>query len=463
MIRIRQTTKQLIHGMAELHQRIAELDRAKEHSEQLRLEENLGNVRDELEARVAERTANLQHVNQRLQAEINQRKQVEAELRMAKDYAENIIKSSLDIIICVDPQRNITEFNRAAQRAFGYSKAEILGQSIDLLYADVSEGMALHSHLVEGGEGYTAEITNKRQDGTSFDAFVSASPMRDTDGNIIGVTGISRDITTLKRGQEELRQAKEAAEAANQAKSEFLANMSHELRTPLHCILGFSRRGLKKALTATPQKLHDYFAQIDQSGGSLLTLLNDLLDLAKLEVGKMSMSFEPVDLHVLLATVVDEFHSLLDERDLMLQYTPPDDTTKVVLDPGKISQVVRNLLNNSVKLSPQGGMIALNIRRAKSCVLVAVIDQGPGIPEAELEAVFDKFVQSSETKNGAGGTGLGLAISREIITAHRGHIWAQNSPQGGAVFAFALPWQRPDEVRVASALVGDGEHTMPQG
>jgi PAS domain S-box-containing protein len=457
-----QTTKQLIYGMAELHQRIAELDRAKEHSEQLRLEEDLGNVRDELEARVAERTANLQRANQLLHAEIHQRKQVEAELRVAKDYAENIIESSLDIIICVDPHRNITEFNRAAQQAFGFSKAEVLGRPIDLLYADTSEGAGLSRHLVKGG-GYTAEITNKRKDGTTFDAFVSASPMRDAHGNIIGVTGISRDITKRKRREEELRQAKESAEAANQAKSKFLANMSHELRTPLHGILGFARRGLKKALTANPQQLHDYFAQIDQSGGILLTLLNDLLDLAKLEVGKMSMAFEPVDLHVLLATVVEEFRSLLDERDLMLQYAPPDDTTKVVLDPGKISQVVRNLLNNAVKLSPQGGMIDLNIDREKSCVLVAISDQGPGIPEAELEAVFDKFVQSSHTKNGAGGTGLGLAICREIITAHQGRIWAQNSPQGGAVFAFALPWRRRNEVRAATALVGDGGHTAPQG
>ncbi len=111
MSRSEQTTKQLIHGMGELHQRLAELDPAKEHSKQLRLEEDLGNVRDELEARVAERTASLQLANQRLQAEIKQRKRVEAELRMAKDYAENIIESSLDIIICVDPQRNITEFN----------------------------------------------------------------------------------------------------------------------------------------------------------------------------------------------------------------------------------------------------------------------------------------------------------------------------------------------------------------
>jgi PAS domain S-box-containing protein len=371
---------------------------------------------------------------------------------MAKEYAENIIESSLDIIICSDPQRNITEFNRAAQQAFGYSKAEVLGQPIDLLYAHTSEGKSLHRYLVESG-GYTAEIINKRKDGTTFDAFVSASPMRDAYGNIIGVTGISRDITKRKRTQEELRQAKETAEAANQAKSEFLANMSHELRTPLHGILGFARRGLKKAFTATPQLLHDYFAQINQSGEALLILLNDLLDLSKLEVGKMSMVFEPVDLHMLLASVVDEFQSLFDEGGLVLQYTPPNDTTEVMLDRGKISQVVRNLLNNAVKLSPQGGTIDLMIRRGKSCVLVAVSDQGPGVPEGELETIFDKFVQSSQTKNGAGGTGLGLAICREIITAHQGCIWAQNLPQSGALFAFALPWQRQDGVRAVPALV----------
>jgi len=232
--------------------------------------------------------------------------------------------------------------------------------------------------------------------------------------------------------------AKEA-EAASQAKSEFLANMSHELRTPLHSILSFASFGVKKYTIAKPEKLLDYFNRIEQSGRTLLELLNDLLDLAKLESKKVTFAFEPTDLRILVKSVTDELDTLLSERNLNVRYEVSKFDEQVALDADKIKQVLRNLLNNAIKFSPESGIIDVTIYRAGSSVRVSVHDQGPGIPQDELEAVFDKFVQSSKTKTGAGGTGLGLAICREIIAAHRGRIWAENRPEDGAVFSFEIP------------------------
>ena len=260
----------------------------------------------------------------------------------------------------------------------------------------------------------------------------------------------------LKQQATELEQARIVAETANQAKSIFLANMSHELRTPLHGILGFARRGMKKVTTTSPETLHGYFIQINQSGEVLLTLLNDLLDLAKLEAGKMLFAFEPASLHIILSSVADEFRSLTAERQLTLQYSVPDDIPEISIDQGKIMQVVRNLLSNAVKFSPAGGTIELSLQVEAESILVAVCDQGPGIPTAELDTVFDTFVQSSATMTGAGGTGLGLAICREIIMAHDGHIRAGNRPEGGAIFCFTLPLYRPEELHAIPVAVGLG-------
>jgi signal transduction histidine kinase len=253
------------------------------------------------------------------------------------------------------------------------------------------------------------------------------------------IADLARGVAAFKKSLVAQETAKELAEKANLAKSMFLANMSHELRTPIHGILSFAKFGLKNVAKAEREKLNRYFATIHDSGSILLRLVNDVLDLAKLEAGKMTMDMREIDITPLIAKVLDEFDSMTMEKNITIKPAASDGETQIHGDSVRMMQVVRNLLSNAVKFSPAGGSVEISTRRQAGSLVVSVSDEGPGIPDAEIEVIFDKFVQSSKTSTGAGGTGLGLAICREILVAHGGRIWAENKVNGGAVFSFEVP------------------------
>ena len=255
----------------------------------------------------------------------------------------------------------------------------------------------------------------------------------------------------------ETEQAKQLAEQANQAKSEFLANMSHELRTPMHSILSFSTFGLSKFDDVPKEKIVYYFSIIYESGQRLLHLLNDLLDLAKLDSGSMNFDIQKHNLSGVLKSVIAEHSPQIEEKNLNLLVSENDGSPYAEFDEARITQVIVNLLANAIKFSPENGKIAINISKPQivssnsdddrqlSCdaLQFSIQDQGVGIPEEELTHIFDKFIQSSITKTNAGGTGLGLAISQEIIHGHQGEIWAENNAHGGATFYFQIPVAQP--------------------
>ncbi len=251
------------------------------------------------------------------------------------------------------------------------------------------------------------------------------------------IAGLIQDIT------KKIEQ-KEAVERAAKAKSEFLANMSHELRTPMHAILSFAKFGLKKCATADVATIKDYFNTIHDLGTRLLGLLNDLLDLAKFESGRMVLKKSSEDFLGVIEHTKGELGPLLDERGITLKTEVLTGDTKATFDTQRMIQVLINLISNSIKFSPNGGEIRVTVFEDGSPdgakeLRCSVGDEGPGIPENELETVFEKFTQSSSTKSGAGGTGLGLPICREIVKAHGGRIWAENREPKGALFSFVVP------------------------
>ena len=264
--------------------------------------------------------------------------------------------------------------------------------------------------------------------------------------------------------EQELLNQRESAVNANMAKSQLLANMSHDLRTPMHAILGFSELGSKSTKFTPAERLGEYFSSINQSGQRLLRLLDNILDMSKLEAGQMVLNLKSNDIKDVIKKVIEDLMPLFSQRSIEVQIDAAQLNTSAIFDEDRIMQVIHNLLSNAIKFTPDNSCIKVrcyhtNLVRKNNAavksvmplpaVCVSVSDQGSGIPDAELEEVFNKFVQTGKAEAKTSGTGLGLSISKEIIDIHGGTIKAENDSAGGAVFAFVIPQQGPEALENA--------------
>jgi len=276
------------------------------------------------------------------------------------------------------------------------------------------------------------------RDGSMRDLLVTRSVVAGRDGQPAGIVTAFMDISEIRDAERATRVAREAAEEASRAKTEFIANISHELRTPLQSILGFSElgrlRGRQHAALAA------MFDDIHRAGQRMLALVNDLLAVADLDSAQPEPDAPAFDLGPGLDAVVREFEPLLKSGGVALAVDLPRQPLRARIDPDQLGQVLRNVLGNAIRFSPRDSTVDLQafVGPAEE-VTLEVRDRGPGIPPAELETVFEAFVQSSRTKDGSGGTGLGLTICRKILQARGGRIEALIRQGGGTCFRISLP------------------------
>jgi len=363
------------------------------------------------------------------------RKQVEAE-RMLLDqrvrdqqfYTRSLIESNIDALITTDPRGIITDVNKQMEALTGCTRDELIGAPFKDYFTDPERAEA-GIKLVLGERKLTDyELTARARDGKETVVSYNASTFHDRDRKLQGVFAAARDVTERKRYEQSLQQA-------NRAKSVFLANMSHEIRTPMNAILGFSQLMLRDQDLTTQQC--QYLGTINRSGEHLLALINDILEMSKIEAGRTTLNPSTFDLPALLKDLEMMFRIRTDEKQLSFSVEMIGDVPQyIVTDINKLRQVFINVLGNAVKFTEQGG-VGLRVRADRE--RVEIEDTGAGISPDEQDKLFRHFVQTKTGQQAGTGTGLGLAISREFVRLMGGDITLSSQVGKGSVFVIRLP------------------------
>ena len=375
----------------------------------------------------------------RLAGLVIERKRTEQALQLTQFSVD----TAHDAIFWIRPDASFFYVNEAACRLTGYSRDKLLRMTAsDLNPAHPQEAWSAHWNELRKKKTLTFDANLRRKDGGATLVEVNANYL-ERDGQEFNFAFVG-DITERKQAEAELHHAKEAAEAANRAKSVFLANMSHEIRTPLNAILGFSQLLQRDRALTGPHREH--LRTINRSGEHLLALINDILEMSKIEAGRVTLTPVTFDLHGLLEDLERMFRLRAETKGLQLEVIGRDQAPRqVTMDEGKLRQVLINLLSNAVKFSDQGGVtVRVSAHRDSGQprrLSVDVQDSGIGIAQEDFERIFEPFGQAQNAGMAREGTGLGLSISRGFVRMMGGELTVQSQPGVGSVFRFTLPFE----------------------
>ncbi|TDE07264.1 response regulator [Flavobacterium sandaracinum] len=407
--------------------------------------------------------------NQELLVQAEQLKKLNTDLtaeKLLSEYSLSLIEASHDPLFAISPEGKITDMNNASVKATGVPRKKLIGTDFFDYFTEPQKAREVYQKVFEKGLITDSPLILCHKKGTLIDVLFNGSVYQDDKGKVLGVVIVGRDVTDQKRIATELIEARVFAELATEiaeeaklkaenatliaenavkAKQQFLSNMSHEIRTPMNAIIGFTKVVLKTDLNG---KQKEYLEAIKISGDALIVLINDILDLAKVDAGKMTFEKTPFKMKSSISAMLHLFETKILEKNLELVKEYDNNIPTVLVgDPVRLHQVILNLVSNAVKFTTKGKITVsvdlLYEDEAKIILKFAIIDTGIGIAEDKIGTIFENFQQAtSGTSRLYGGTGLGLAIVKQLIEPQGGSIRVTSTVNEGSIFSFTLPFQK---------------------
>ena len=406
--------------------------------------------------------------------DITERKRAEERLKESEAKYRTLVENATDFIYMIGADDRILSLNQSAARLIGKEPAALIGKNVFSLFPREMATQFSKEFRLAFKTGKTIRADSKLiAGGTEMWASTSLSPIKNDKNEVVAVMGVTRDITEPKRLEKELQEKNEQLDAqneelraqseelitqkqelierteevarANQLKSEFLANMSHELRTPLNVIIGFSQLMLDEVPGKVNQKQKQCLSDVLESSRHLLNLINEVLDLSKIESGKIELKQETISLTEVIKPLSRAMMPILRPRKQSLDVEIEEGLPPIYADKGKLGQVLHNLITNASKFTRDGGKLKITALSNDGWCQVSVIDNGVGIRKEDQERIFEPFCQLDYTlNNGKSGTGLGLAVVKQIVEKHGGQVWVESEYGQGSRFIFTLPLATKD-------------------